>query len=114
MTSFENLTGQTLGSLRVLQIERRVPSVAWQARCITCGSSGTYTHQQLTTNPVCKNAGCGRIVAKPSPSMGRTTTISTGIRASDSASAREYNAAMTNADPATLARFIDYVKGEKS
>jgi hypothetical protein len=127
-SSFENLAGQTLGSLRVTQIARRVPNVAWQAQCLRCGSSGVYTHQKLTTDPACSNAGCGRIVPKPSPSIGRTVTIGTGVRATDSASAREYAqqqpgpavtiqpitaATLASADPDTLARFIDHERGKR-
>jgi hypothetical protein len=129
-SSFENLTGQTLGCLRVSQIARRVPNVAWQAQCIRCGSSGIYEHRLLVLNPICKNVGCGRTVPPPSPSVGRTVTISTGVRASESASAREYAqeqqrrqhavtmqpmtaAALASADPDTLARYIDHKRGKQ-
>jgi hypothetical protein len=129
MNSFENLTGQTLGSLRVSQIARRSPNVAWDARCITCGSSGVYDHRTLLINPVCRNVGCGRTVPKPSPSLGRTTTIATGVRASDSAAARQFAeqgrqqhtvtmqpitaASLASADPDTIARFIDHQRGKQ-
>jgi hypothetical protein len=124
---FANLVGQTLGSLKVLQIERRVPNIAWQARCITCGSSGVYTHQQLTTNPICRNLGCGRSVPPPSPTLGRTVNIPTAIRSSDSVDARAFiqqrqaqtviapitSQTLASADPDTIARFIDFHKGKK-
>jgi hypothetical protein len=128
-STFQNLTGLTLGSLKVLNIARRTPSVAWSCRCITCSSSRVYEHRVLTTNPVCANVGCGRSVPPPTPSLGRTTTVATAVRASDSAAARDYaqreqqqrtvtmgqitSTAMANADPMTLSRYMDYIDSKR-
>ena len=124
---FENLTGQTLRSLKVLQIARRVPTVSWDCRCTICGSSGVYTHQQLTMNPICRNLGCGRSVPPPSPTLGRTVNIPTAIRSSDSADARAFiqqrqaqtvmqpitSATLASADPDALRGYIEHkLKGQ--
>jgi hypothetical protein len=122
---FENLAGKVFGTIRVIQLQRRQP-VAWSARCDRCGSSFILNHDRVRDGVCPRGVACGRTIPPPSPSIGRTVTIGTGIRAAESASAREYTqhqpgpavtmrpitaAALLSADPDTLARFIDHQRG---
>jgi hypothetical protein len=66
---FSDLTGSHFGSIRVEQLARRVPSVAWQCRCDVCASSFVAQHSQLVSGGLrkCPNASCGRNAHKQIP-----------------------------------------------
>lgn len=55
--SFEDLTGQILGTLRIIKYAGRDP-VRWDVRCEKCNSSWTETHERLRAQPACRNTAC--------------------------------------------------------
>jgi hypothetical protein len=121
MSGYENLTGQQRGKLSIGDRASSAP-LKWSVRCAICGSSWNEHHATLvqSANPLCRNAGCGR-VSERAGTLARVDVIPTGVRSSDSASARRFASEqrprqsvtrplttqeMLNADPATLARAI--------
>lgn len=118
---FENLSGQQRGNL-IVESRASLQPLRWSVRCTVCGSSWNEPHSTLVQSvaPACRNAACGRTV-EPSRSSAGVGSIQTGVRSSDSDSARRFaseqqrravtmptmtDEAMMNADPMTLARFI--------
>jgi hypothetical protein len=62
--SFEDLTGQSVATLRVQHLERRNP-LAWRCVCTRCDVSQVHTHTRLRNDIArCGNSGCGRTAPK--------------------------------------------------
>jgi hypothetical protein len=57
--SFENITGQRFGFLKVAQRAGIAP-LKWLVRCDLCGSTWAETHDRLRTNPTCRNSSCAK------------------------------------------------------
>lgn len=108
---YENLAGQTLGTLKVVQRERLQP-LSWRCRCLRCGTEQVHTHIRLQRGATCQNSACGRTV-RPDASSGRTGTNSTAVvRARDAEEAarhiREQQPRTLELDPDTK-RLIDEI-----
>src|ERR1700678_2881935 len=94
ISSFQNLTGSHFGDNRRIKVEniiRRVPSVAWQCRCEICDASFVEQHARLVSGALrkCPNAACGRNVPKSAPEPTFTQPSPEAIRANPDA-ARGY------------------------
>jgi len=56
--SFENLEGQTRGTLLISRIARSQP-LAWHCRCSICGTEQVQSHTDLQREePKCRFSGC--------------------------------------------------------
>jgi hypothetical protein len=63
---FLDLEGRRLGTVQIEHIVRRQPQLAWQCKCIRCGSTWVSTHVLLVNNAVtCPNRSCGRTAPVP-------------------------------------------------
>jgi hypothetical protein len=126
--TFTNLTGQAFGTVQILQIARRTPTVAWQFKC-RCGTSGIAQHAALLNGSFnCPNASCGKAPVKPATPSGGVGQRVMAVRSSDTASARRYAEDMgrqvqaqsefteqdfRNADPDILRAYMDRRDAER-
>ena len=127
LNGFENLSGTVHGHVRIVSRARLSP-LAWNAQCVRengCGSRFVVPHARARDG-VCPNSWCGRVL-DTSPSLARVAEIPTATRSRDSESARNFVSqrqqrievpepsldAMRNADPGTLARYIDHQRGRR-
>jgi hypothetical protein len=121
---FENLAGRVFnGTVRIQQLARRKPALAWSYECSRCGTSGVALHSALVQGSVhCPNASCCRVVAPSSSSGASIMQTPVGVRSADSARARDWHqqqattyapteptaADMRNGDPDALRHYLDY------
>lgn len=91
MLGLVDLTGETRGTLRVVQLARRRPEVAWTCTCTVCGTQQTHRHDRLQNGAArCLNAGCGRTAVSDSTTSATVRSIPTAVRSADSAEFREF------------------------
>lgn len=91
LSGHENITNRLIGTLRVLGVERRKPSLAWRTECEKCGTVGIFLHQQLQSGTAtCRNVNCGR-TQFASPTSARSVSIAHGRRSADSTERREFD-----------------------
>jgi hypothetical protein len=126
--TFTNLTGRNFGTVQILQIARRTPTVAWHFKC-RCGTSGIALHTALLNGSFkCPNMSCGKEPGKPASSSGGVGQRVMAIRSSDTANARRYaedvrrqarvqseftEKDFRNADPDILRHYMDRMDAEK-
>lgn len=59
MNGFEDLTGKTVGYLKIIGLTERYPAPIWQVRCTACGSQWKESHATLrTSGGICRNDSC--------------------------------------------------------
>src|SRR4051794_19793631 len=90
LAGIEDLTDKTIGTLKVLHIERRKPAFAWRTQCTQCGAVTVHLHQSLQSGAArCKNDSCGK-VSTSSPASRVLTPVSPGVRSADSAERKTF------------------------
>ncbi|MBS1799557.1 MAG: hypothetical protein JSS95_06990 [Acidobacteria bacterium] len=61
MPGLENLTGRTIGTLRVGEMVERHPQPRYTVACSLCAAQSTESQSRLTSGAArCRNGGCGR------------------------------------------------------
>jgi len=126
---FENLSGQQRGNL-IVESRASLQPLRWSVRCTVCGSSWNEPHSTLVQSvpPACRNSACGR-VAESSRSSANVGVIPTGVRSTDSDSARRFaqeqtrrtviqdtatlDQMMASADPGAWAAHFEYERQKK-
>ena len=69
--TWEDLTGATLGFLRVLRLVSINPAIRYECECINCGTIATYDHVPLRDGTRCRNSSCSRIAEQRAAQMTR-------------------------------------------
>ena len=111
---FLDLEGRRLGTVQVLNIVRRQPQLAWQCRCLRCGSSWVSTHVLLVNNAVtCPNKSCGRTAPAPTSDASFTRAFIQEKRPQPAPVAPQRPTFNADADPAGVRAMLDAAQRRK-
>jgi hypothetical protein len=69
--TWDDLTGCTLGFLRVLRLVSINPQIRYECECQTCDSIGVYDHVALRDGTRCRNPQCSLIAERKAAQAAR-------------------------------------------